>query len=140
MRSTDDIYSTPPPAIPTRRSSNSGVLFLMVALVPAVGWRLHDPAEIGRSLLDVPTAVALVALVVVIEMTRRRLRRRDELAAADAETLDETVQRSARVRAGLPRLGRPRHDEGGLAGGAEKKVGQRVGRLVVDLGGVDRLT
>ena len=139
MRSTDDIYSTPPPELPKQRSSNSGILFLMAALVPAVGWRLLDPAEIGRSLVDIPTAAGLVAFVVVIELARRRLRRRDELAA-DAETLDEPVKRGAGVGAGLPRLGRPRHDERGLAGGTEKKVGQRVGRLVVDLGGVDRLT
>ena len=139
MRSTDDIYSTPPPELPRQRSSNSGLLFLMAALVPAVGWRLQDAAEIGRSLLDIPTAAALVAFVVVVEVARRRLRRPD-LLPADAQTFDETVQSGARAGAGLPRLGRPRHDEGGLAGGAEKKVGQRVGRLVVDLGGVDRLS
>ena len=139
MRSTDDIYSTPPAPIPTRRSNNSGILFLMAALVPAVAWRLHDPAEIGRSLLDIPTAAALVAFVAVVEVARRQLRRRDELAA-DAKALDETVQRGARVRSGLPRLGGARHDEGRLAGRSEQKVGQRVGRLVVDLGGVDRLS
>ena len=139
MRSTEDIYSTPPPAIPKERTGNGGVLLAMAALVPLVGWRLHDPAEIGRSLLDVPAGAGLVAFVSMIEMARRRLRRRDALPA-DAEALDETVQRGARVRSGLPGLGRARHDEGGLAGGAEQKVGQRVGRLVVDLGGLDRLT
>ena len=131
MIGTDDIYSTPPPARPSEREGNATILFLMVVLLPLVGSRLVDPATIGRSLLDVVAGAGLVTLVVTVEVTRRRRRR--EALLAYAEALDETVEGGARVRPGLARLRRSGDDERSLGAGSEKKVGQRVGRLVVDL-------
>lgn len=130
MIRTEDIYSTPPPDVGRPRKANGGILLLMALLLPLVGWRLVDPAEIGRSPVDVLGGVGLVVFVTVVEATRRQLRRVQSLAA---ETLDEPVQRGARLGARLAGLGGAGHDERRLAGRAEQQVGQRVRRLVVDL-------